>query len=199
MSLSLTTTGTTGQSTYTTSTGVLNIPNYFDISYIALSVAGTTGASTFNTSTGALHIPNYADVSKLILANSSTTGAATFNSGTGTLNIPNYADLSKLLVTTTGRAGAATFIPGTGTLNIPVYLAGAAVNQALLTVAGTFSTTSTTPTSMGAPRSIAFTAVYNPSVLINFFICHNSKYCCCNIHIPDYRNCSSLSYSSWGK
>ena len=58
MSISLTTTGTTGPSTYNSTTGVLNIPNYSDISKLGLTTSSGGGPATY--ASGALHIPIYA-------------------------------------------------------------------------------------------------------------------------------------------
>jgi hypothetical protein len=55
-SVSLTTTGTSGASTYNSTTGVLNVPQYQGA--ITLTTTGTSGAATF--SSGTLNIPQYA-------------------------------------------------------------------------------------------------------------------------------------------
>lgn len=68
--VSLTTTGTSGASTYSSSTGILNIPSY--VSSGGMVPAGSTGI-----------------VSPLIT--SATSGPATYSPSTGMLSIPNYA------------------------------------------------------------------------------------------------------------
>lgn len=56
--LSLTTVGTTGPSTLNTGTGVLNIPNYADISQLGLTTTGGGGAASL--ASGTLNVPIYA-------------------------------------------------------------------------------------------------------------------------------------------
>ena len=162
--LSLTTTGTTGASTYNTSTGALNIPNYADTSKIVLTTSGTTNAANYNPSTGALNIPNYEDVSHIVLSTTGSTGASTFNTSTGALHIPNYADISKLSLTTPAGGGAATYT--SRTLNIPTY-APKTVNQVSVSTAITRTSASVSPVSTG--YGVAFTAAYSTSALINFY------------------------------
>ena len=158
----LTTTGTTGQSTFTSSTGVLNVPNYADISHINLTNTGTTGQATFNTSTGAFNIPNYADISKIVLTHTGTTGASTYNTSTGAFNVPNYSDISHIALTQTGTTGPAAYNTSTGALNIPNY---ADISQIVLTQTGTTGPAAYTPSTgaLNIPNyadisKIAFTA-----------------------------------------
>jgi hypothetical protein len=54
-SISITTTGTSGASTYNSTTGVLNVPQYQGV--ITLTTTGTSGAATFSSNT--LNIPQY--------------------------------------------------------------------------------------------------------------------------------------------
>lgn len=86
MSLSLTTTGTTGQSTYNSTTGVLNIPNYADISKLILTVSNGGGPATYVS--GTLHIPIYAPAApNQVLfstpATRTTSSASTVSTGYG--------------------------------------------------------------------------------------------------------------------
>ena len=161
--LSLTTTGTTGASTYNSGTGVLNVPNYADISQIAFTTAGTTGLATYNTSTGALNIPNYMDISHIGLTNTGTTGAATYNTSTGALNIPNYADISHLTISNTGTSGPSTLTAGN--LNVPVYASGV-LNQAIVTTSSNVSNSTGGPFSTGF--GVPFTAQFNANALVLF-------------------------------
>jgi len=96
--ISITTTGTSGASTYNNTTGVINVPNYTlaglgGISYTSLS--GGTGI-TYNNTTGAISYSGtvYTDASVRALISITTTGtsgASTYNSTTGVLNVPQYA------------------------------------------------------------------------------------------------------------
>ena len=81
--IALTNTGTTGVSTYNTSTGALNIPNYADLSHLTISNTGTSGAATLIS--GNLNVPIYASgtLNQVVLttpsnySTSSTTAAST--------------------------------------------------------------------------------------------------------------------------
>lgn len=161
--ISLTTTGTTGASTYNTSTGALNVPNYKDISHIVLTNTGTSGASTYNTSTGTLNVPNYLDISHIALTNTGTTGAATYNTSTGALNIPNYADISHLTISNTGTSGNATLT--SGNLNVPIYASGA-INQVVLSTPSNYTTSSTSAVSTGF--GLSFTPQNNANAFVLF-------------------------------
>jgi hypothetical protein len=108
--ISITTTGTSGASTYNNTTGVINVPNYTlaglgGISYTSLS--GGTGI-TYNNTTGAISYSGtvYTDASVrglISLTTTGTSGASTYNSTTGVLNIPQYTtDLSGYLPLTGG-------------------------------------------------------------------------------------------------
>ena len=56
--ITLTTTGTTGASTYNSGTGALNVPNYSDISHLNLTTTGRAGGATL--AAGTLNVPIYA-------------------------------------------------------------------------------------------------------------------------------------------
>lgn len=69
--ITLTTTGTSGASTWNSGTNTLNIPQYANTTDITLTTTGTSGASTWNGTT--LNIPQYADTT-YSAATSSTLG-----------------------------------------------------------------------------------------------------------------------------
>jgi hypothetical protein len=97
-SISLTTTGSSGASTYSNTTGVLNVPNY------TLSGLGGQPLATNLTSLAAL---SYASASFVKMT----------ASGTFALDTNTYQ--GSLTLTTTGTSGAATLVGNT--LNIPQY------------------------------------------------------------------------------
>jgi hypothetical protein len=112
--ISLTTIGSSGVSTYNSTTGVLNIPNYTDafvgtVTSVGLSstTSGVTIASTPITTSGTITI----DIATATASQSgllSSTDWTTFNNKQGTITL-----------TTTGTSGASTLVGST--LNIPNY------------------------------------------------------------------------------
>jgi hypothetical protein len=96
--ISITTTGTSGASTYNNTTGVINVPNYTlaGLGGISLtSLSGGTGIS-YNSSTGAISstITQYTDAlarASISITTTGTSGASTYNSTTGVINVPQYA------------------------------------------------------------------------------------------------------------
>jgi hypothetical protein len=124
--ISMTTTGTSGASTYNNTTGVINVPNYTLAGLGGISLTSLSGGTgiTYNNTTGAISYSGtvYTDASirgLISLTTTGTSGASTYNSTTGVLNIPQYQ--GAITLTTTGTSGAATF--STNTLNIPQYQA----------------------------------------------------------------------------
>ena len=128
--ISLTTTGSSGASTYDNTTGVFNIPNYIDafvgtVTSVGLSSAtsGVTIGSTPITTSGTITIAiATATASQNGLL--SSTDWTTFNSKQDTITL-----------TTTGTSGASTFIGNT--LNIPDY--GGALTGYLPLAGGTMT------------------------------------------------------------
>ena len=129
--ISLTTTGTSGAATYSSSTGVLNIPIY------------QGGVTSFNTRTGAITLTsgdvttaltftpyNATNPSNYIALTALSAGTGiSYNNTTGVITntITQYTDaLARLAITltTTGTSGAATYNSTTGVLNIPAYQGG---------------------------------------------------------------------------
>ena len=96
--ISLTTTGTSGASTYNNTTGVINVPNYTLAGLGGISLTSLSGGTgiTYNNTTGAISYSGtvYTDSSVRALISITTTGtsgASTYNSTTGVLNVPQYA------------------------------------------------------------------------------------------------------------
>ena len=146
--ISLTTTGSSGASTYNSSTGVLNIPSYSGggsgtVTSVAALTLGTTGTDLTST-----------------VANGTTTPVITLNvptasaSNRGVLSSADWTTFNgkqgALTLTTTGTSGAATLVGNT--LNIPNYASGGGsgtVTSVSVTTAngisGSVATSTTTP------------------------------------------------------
>jgi len=145
--ISLTTTSNSGPSTYSNSTGVLNIPTYTLTGLGGISLTSLSGGTgiTYNNTTGAISYSGtvYTDASVRSLLSGGT--GITYNSTTGSISysgtvytnasiralISSGAGISYnsttgvidslLSLTTTGNSGASTYNSTTGVLNIPQY------------------------------------------------------------------------------
>jgi hypothetical protein len=130
--ISLTVTGNSGASTYSSGTGVLNVPTYTLAGLGGISatfLSGTSGIS-YNSSTGVISYSGtvYTDASIRALLSGST--GISYNSTTGAISYSGtvYTDSSVralISITTTGTSGASTYNNTTGVINVPTYtLAG---------------------------------------------------------------------------
>jgi hypothetical protein len=130
--ISLTVTGNSGASTYSSGTGVLNVPTYTLAGLggiTATFLSGTSGIS-YNSSTGVISYSGtvYTDASIRALFSGGT--GITYNSSTGAISYSGtvYTDSSVralISMTTTGDSGASTYNNTTGVINVPNYtLAG---------------------------------------------------------------------------
>lgn len=130
--ISLTVTGNSGASTYSSGTGVINVPTYTLAGLGGITAAflsGTSGIS-YNSSTGVISYSGtvYTDASIRALFSGST--GITYNSSTGAISYSGtvYTDSSVralISITTTGTSGASTYNNTTGVINVPEYtLAG---------------------------------------------------------------------------
>ena len=130
--ISLTVTGNSGASTYSSGTGVLNVPTYTLAGLggiTATFLSGTSGIS-YNSATGVISYSGtvYTDASIRALFSGST--GITYNSSTGAISYSGtvYTDSSVralISMTTTGTSGASTYNNTTGVINVPNYtLAG---------------------------------------------------------------------------
>jgi len=144
--VSLTTTGSSGASTYSSSTGVLNVPTYTlsGLGGVPTSRQLTINGTAYDLSTDrSWSVGTVTSVSALTLGTTGTDLSSTVATGTTTpvitLNVPtasatNRGALSStdwstfnnkqgtITLTTTGTSGAATFVANT--LNIPNYADG---------------------------------------------------------------------------
>ena len=130
--ISLTTTGTSGASTYSSGTGVLNVPTYTLAGLGGISLTSLSGGTgiTYNNTTGAISYSGtvYTDASVRALFSGST--GISYNSSTGAISYSGtvYTDASVrglITMTTTGTSGASTYNNTTGVINVPNYtLAG---------------------------------------------------------------------------
>ena len=126
--LSLTTTGSSGASTYNSTTGVINVPNYTLAGLGGISLTSLSGGTgiTYNSSTGEISFAGtvYTDASVRALLSAGT--GISYNSTTGviTSTITQYTDAlarASISITTTGTSGASTYNSTTGVLNVPQY------------------------------------------------------------------------------
>jgi hypothetical protein len=130
--ISLTVTGNSGASTYSSGTGVLNVPTYTLAGLGGISatfLSGTSGIS-YNSGTGVISYSGtvYTDASIRALLSAGT--GISYNSTTGAISYSGtvYTDASVralISITTTGDSGASTYNNTTGVINVPNYtLAG---------------------------------------------------------------------------
>jgi TfoX/Sxy family transcriptional regulator of competence genes len=126
--ISMTTTGTSGASTYNNTTGVINVPNYTLVGLGGISLTSLSGGTgiTYNSSTGAISYSGtvYTDASVRALISAGTGISYSNTTGVITSTITQYTDAlarASVSLTTTGTSGASTYNNTTGVLNIPQY------------------------------------------------------------------------------
>jgi hypothetical protein len=126
--ISMTTTGTSGASTYNNTTGVINVPNYTLAGLGGISLTSLSGGTgiTYNSSTGAISYSGtvYTDASVRGLISAGTGISYSNTTGVITSTITQYTDAlarASVSLTTTGTSGASTYNSTTGVLNIPQY------------------------------------------------------------------------------
>ena len=132
--ISLTTTGTSGASTYNNTTGVINVPEYTlaGLGGISLtSLSGGTGIS-YNSSTGAISYSGTVYTDASVRALISATGSVSYNNTTGVISLTsgNLTEATSSVLTITGGTGA---VLGSGT--------SIQVKQATTSVSGFLSST----------------------------------------------------------
>ena len=130
--ISLTVTGNSGASTYSSGTGVLNVPTYTlaGLGGITASFLSGTSGISYNSGTGVISYSGtvYTDASIRALLSGGT--GISYNSSTGAISYSGtvYTDSSVralISLTTTGTSGASTYNNTTGVINVPEYtLAG---------------------------------------------------------------------------
>ena len=130
--ISLTTSGSSGASTYSSSTGVLNVPTYTLAGLGGITASFLSGGTgiTYNSTTGVIAYSGtvFTDASIRALVSAGT--GLSYNSSTGVFSYSGtvYTDSSiraLISLTTNGSSGASTYNNTTGVLNVPTYtLAG---------------------------------------------------------------------------
>lgn len=142
--ISLTTTGTSGASTYSNSTGVLNVPNYTlaGLGGITASFLSAGAGISYNSGTGVISYTGniYTDASIRALFSAGT--GISYNSSTGAISYSGtvYTDASiraLISLTTTGSSGASTYNNTTGVLNVPTYTLAGLGGISLTSLSGT--------------------------------------------------------------
>jgi hypothetical protein len=142
--ISLTTTGNSGASTYSNSTGVLNVPTYTLAGLGGITASFLSGGTgiTYNSSTGVIAYSGtvYTDASIRALFSAGT--GLSYNSSTGAFSYSGtvYTDSSirgLFSLTTTGTSGAATYNNTTGVINVPNYTLAGLGGISLTSLSGT--------------------------------------------------------------
>jgi hypothetical protein len=142
--ISITTTGTSGASTYNNTTGVINVPNYTLAGLGGISLTSLSGGTgiTYNNTTGAISYSGTVYTDASVRALISATGNISYNSTTGVIStsLTQYTDAlarASISLTTTGTSGVATYNSTTGVFNIPNY--GSALSGYLPLTGGTLT------------------------------------------------------------
>jgi hypothetical protein len=143
--ISLTVTGNSGASTYSNSTGVLNVPTYTLAGLGGITASFLSGASgiAYNSSTGVITYTGTVFTDASIRALVSAGAGLSYNSSTGVFSYSGtvYTDASiraLISLTTSGSSGASTYNNTTGVLNVPTYtLAGLGGISSTFLTAGT--------------------------------------------------------------
>jgi hypothetical protein len=132
--ISLTTTGTSGASTYNNTTGVINVPNYTLAGLGGISLTSLSGGTgiTYNNTTGAISYSGTVYTDASVRALISATGSVSYNNTTGVISLTsgNLTEATSSVLTITGGTGA---VLGSGT--------SIQVKQASTTVSGFLSST----------------------------------------------------------
>ena len=144
--ISLTTTGTSGASTYNNTTGVINVPNYTLAGLGGISLTSLSGGTgiTYNNTTGAISYSGTVYTDASVRALLSATGNISYNSSTGVIStsLTQYTDAlarASISITTTGTSGASTYNSTTGVLNVPQYQGVISLTTTGTSGAATFS------------------------------------------------------------
>jgi hypothetical protein len=143
--ISLTVTGNSGASTYSNSTGVLNVPTYTLAGLGGITASFLSGASgiAYNSSTGVITYTGTVFTDASIRALVSAGAGLSYNSSTGVFSYSGtvYTDSSiraLISLTTTGNSGVSSYNNTTGVLNVPNYtLAGLGGISSTFLTAGT--------------------------------------------------------------
>jgi len=132
--ISMTTTGTSGASTYNNTTGVINVPNYTLAGLGGISLTSLSGGTgiTYNNTTGAISYSGTVYTDASVRALISASGAVSYNNTTGVISLTsgNLTEATSSVLTITGGTGA---VLGSGT--------SIQVKQASTSVSGFLSST----------------------------------------------------------
>jgi len=132
--ISMTTTGTSGASTYNNTTGVINVPNYTLAGLGGISLTSLSGGTgiTYNNTTGAISYSGTVYTDASVRALISASGAVSYNNTTGVISLTsgNLTEATSSVLTITGGTGA---VLGSGT--------SIQVKQATTSVSGFLSST----------------------------------------------------------
>jgi len=142
--ISLTVTGNSGASTYSNSTGVLNVPTYTLAGLGGITATFLSGASgiAYNSSTGVITYTGTVFTDASIRALVSAGAGLSYNSSTGVFSYSGtvYTDASiraLISLTTTGNSGVSSYNNTTGVLNVPNYTLAGLGGISLSSLSGT--------------------------------------------------------------
>jgi hypothetical protein len=142
--ISLTVTGNSGASTYSNSTGVLNVPTYTLAGLGGITASFLSGASgiAYNSSTGVITYTGTVFTDASIRALVSAGAGLSYNSSTGVFSYSGtvYTDASiraLISLTTTGNSGVSSYNNTTGVLNVPNYTLAGLGGISLTSLSGT--------------------------------------------------------------
>jgi hypothetical protein len=142
--ISLTVTGNSGASTYSNSTGVLNVPTYTLAGLGGITATFLSGASgiAYNSSTGVITYTGTVFTDASIRALVSAGAGLSYNSSTGVFSYSGtvYTDASiraLISLTTTGNSGVSSYNNTTGVLNVPNYTLAGLGGISLTSLSGT--------------------------------------------------------------
>jgi hypothetical protein len=106
----LTTTGTSGASTYNNTTGVINVPEYTLAGLGGISLTSLSGGTgiTYNSSTGAISYSGTVYTDASVRALFSASGSVSYNNTTGVISLTsgNLTEATSSVLTITGGTGA---------------------------------------------------------------------------------------------
>ena len=132
--ISLTTTGTSGASTYNNTTGVINVPEYTLAGLGGITASFLSGGTgiTYNSSTGAISYSGTVYTDASVRALFSASGSVSYNNTTGVISLTggNLTEATSSVLTITGGSGA---VIGGGT--------SIQVKQATTSISGFLSST----------------------------------------------------------
>jgi hypothetical protein len=142
--ISLTVTGNSGASTYSNSTGVLNVPTYTLAGLGGITATFLSGASgiAYNSTTGVITYTGTVFTDASIRALVSAGAGLSYNSSTGVFSYSGtvYTDASiraLISLTTTGNSGVSSYNNTTGVLNVPNYTLAGLGGISLTSLSGT--------------------------------------------------------------